>query len=130
MTKMDGPSSLPKAQALHFRFWFMQIKDKRWLRLAQTISRFGFVSSEAFLLIRFLGELENRSRGRRIDAIGSAAVELFEEMNAFAARFAEEFASLYADCAEARAMIHPCHLRSHAKQDLKLCAPGRTLEGE
>ena len=27
-------------------------------------------------------------------------------------------------------MIHPCHLRGHAEQDLKLCAPSRALERE
>ena len=51
-------------------------------------------------------------------------------MSALAVRFAEKFASLCAERAEATAMIHPSHLRSDAKEDLKLCAPSRALEGE
>src|SRR5438105_13381654 len=51
-------------------------------------------------------------------------------MNAFGACFAEKLASLYAEGTEARAMVHPGHLRRHAKQDLKLCVPNLALEGK
>ena len=51
-------------------------------------------------------------------------------MNAFAAGFAEKFAPLCPNRAETGAMIHPGHLRRHAKQNLKLRAPGCALERE
>src|SRR5436190_22438917 len=74
--------------------------------------------------------LENRASRGGTNSFGSTPLELFEEMNAFAACFTEKLASFHTKGAQARAMIHPGHLGRHAKQDLELCAPQLTLERE
>jgi hypothetical protein len=74
--------------------------------------------------------LGNRASRCRSNAFSGAAIELFEEMNAFGACFAEKLGALYPDCTKTRAMIHPGHLRRHAKQDLKLGAPKLSFEGK
>lgn len=60
--------------------------------------------------------------------LGCAVIQLIEKPNAFAARFAKEFAPVRAGNHQTRLVINPRDLRRCAEQKLELQTPSRSLD--